>query len=420
MAIKKYTFNGRSGVWRTIGGRRVFIADGDDLKTAMKKSGKFNTGDRREVQEVKADERVKKLGKKNEELYRKNGGFADTGDAKRNKEVEKAHKEWLGNAKEANDLKLTYNYGGYDNPKEADKTYDLVGQHINKEQQLGSISNEAKSILMNKYNMSEAEADKQIGIMEDTKARWEEDNLKRMRYDVRNNAYIHDDGYVEDVPKSLKQLQHERRKEQSKIDRNEFANNLERTEIQNRIDEYDKAILEAVKKNQSAGEQHRQLIQELGVKTFADEIKEKPMGRDEYERNMSKMANRDDYSTSYQDYLNAINDGEDVNYLNGEIRKIGKRNWTDAYQEFVKVSEDYPKVSAVQVASSVSQIYEKHKGDPIYEEAFRRFMDGEDTPRAKQTASIRQRYSGTIDYLRNNTDMSEAEIIDLLRKRGKK
>lgn len=29
------------GVWRTIGGRRVFIKDGDDLKTAMKKSGKF-------------------------------------------------------------------------------------------------------------------------------------------------------------------------------------------------------------------------------------------------------------------------------------------------------------------------------------------------------------------------------------------
>lgn len=30
------------GVWRTIGGRRVFIKDGEDLETAMKKSGKFN------------------------------------------------------------------------------------------------------------------------------------------------------------------------------------------------------------------------------------------------------------------------------------------------------------------------------------------------------------------------------------------
>ena len=30
------------GVWRTIGGRRVFIKEGQDLATAMKESGKFN------------------------------------------------------------------------------------------------------------------------------------------------------------------------------------------------------------------------------------------------------------------------------------------------------------------------------------------------------------------------------------------
>jgi hypothetical protein len=29
------------GVWRTVGGRRIFIKDGEDLATAMKKSGKF-------------------------------------------------------------------------------------------------------------------------------------------------------------------------------------------------------------------------------------------------------------------------------------------------------------------------------------------------------------------------------------------
>lgn len=30
------------GVWRTVGGRRIFIKDGEDLSTAMKNSGKFN------------------------------------------------------------------------------------------------------------------------------------------------------------------------------------------------------------------------------------------------------------------------------------------------------------------------------------------------------------------------------------------
>lgn len=37
------------GVWRTIGGRRIFIKDGEDLATAMKKSGKFkNTKKKKE------------------------------------------------------------------------------------------------------------------------------------------------------------------------------------------------------------------------------------------------------------------------------------------------------------------------------------------------------------------------------------
>lgn len=31
------------GVWRTVGGRRIFIKEGQDLATAMKESGKFNT-----------------------------------------------------------------------------------------------------------------------------------------------------------------------------------------------------------------------------------------------------------------------------------------------------------------------------------------------------------------------------------------
>ena len=30
------------GVWRTIGGRRVFIKDGQSLASAMKESGKFS------------------------------------------------------------------------------------------------------------------------------------------------------------------------------------------------------------------------------------------------------------------------------------------------------------------------------------------------------------------------------------------
>lgn len=41
-------YNGKEGVWRTVGGRRIFIADGEDLATAMKNSGKFKTAEEKE------------------------------------------------------------------------------------------------------------------------------------------------------------------------------------------------------------------------------------------------------------------------------------------------------------------------------------------------------------------------------------
>ena len=31
------------GIWRTVGGRRIFIKDGQDLETAMTESGKFDS-----------------------------------------------------------------------------------------------------------------------------------------------------------------------------------------------------------------------------------------------------------------------------------------------------------------------------------------------------------------------------------------
>ena len=54
-----------NGVWRTIGGRRIFIKDGEDLETAMKKSGKFD----RYNDEKK--EKIVKLERKKDELNEK-------------------------------------------------------------------------------------------------------------------------------------------------------------------------------------------------------------------------------------------------------------------------------------------------------------------------------------------------------------
>ena len=63
--------NGKEGVWRTVGGRKIFIATGQSLKDAMKASGKFkNLNDNKEKlekiiqkdkEEGKVGERLKKI-----------------------------------------------------------------------------------------------------------------------------------------------------------------------------------------------------------------------------------------------------------------------------------------------------------------------------------------------------------------------
>lgn len=54
--------NDLGGVWRTIGGRRVFIKDGQDLVSAMKESGKFenNTNNIRNENHVRKPEDITK------------------------------------------------------------------------------------------------------------------------------------------------------------------------------------------------------------------------------------------------------------------------------------------------------------------------------------------------------------------------
>lgn len=59
--------NDIGGVWRTVGGRRIFIKDGENLGTAMKNSGKFKNKDDKKQKKMTEEERKKKI----EELEKK-------------------------------------------------------------------------------------------------------------------------------------------------------------------------------------------------------------------------------------------------------------------------------------------------------------------------------------------------------------
>lgn len=81
------------GVWRTVGGRRIFIKDGEDLETAMKRSGKFKFSQKglteeakKKLKELEKDEKFKKefndlleksVEKENKYSVDKHEGFGD-------------------------------------------------------------------------------------------------------------------------------------------------------------------------------------------------------------------------------------------------------------------------------------------------------------------------------------------------------
>lgn len=141
MASKKrnypYDTTKYEGVWRTIGGRKVYIKTGQSLSEAMRESGKFEktaSGNikREDIVKVKQELHNRELHKQTEDMMNAYGtnrykfGSNYWGDKYRQaSKYEREGKELLDSY--------------YDNPIEAKDTYDLVGQHINKNQQLGDI-----------------------------------------------------------------------------------------------------------------------------------------------------------------------------------------------------------------------------------------------------------------------------------------
>ena len=88
-------FSLEDGVWRTVGGRRIFIKEGQDLATAMKESGKFPN------KKTKVEEQTKKHIKKGQQEIeqkkeKKNSELTDEERRTKLEELEKKKQETQG------------------------------------------------------------------------------------------------------------------------------------------------------------------------------------------------------------------------------------------------------------------------------------------------------------------------------------
>lgn len=119
-------FDDSDGVWRTIGGRRVFIRTGQSLSDAMKESGKF--GKREAVTKERMQEDIDEFGK-SAERYQKSLNRASNPESKRR--LLEDRDEALKRVEEAKQKMKDY-----DNPKEyKGDTSKLEGKHIAKEKE---------------------------------------------------------------------------------------------------------------------------------------------------------------------------------------------------------------------------------------------------------------------------------------------
>lgn len=94
-------FNGKAGVWRTVGGRRIFIATGQSLKDAMKASGKFkNLNDNKESD--KSDKKIDIPGFKDYEYNTETGEVKVKDDVLKKSNKDVVNEDNFNRLKEAN------------------------------------------------------------------------------------------------------------------------------------------------------------------------------------------------------------------------------------------------------------------------------------------------------------------------------
>jgi len=338
MANIKFDIN--EGVWRTIGGRRVFIRTGKSLSQAMKESGKFKSAKRGK----KSDEELKKeIGNDIEKLQKyanEEGilpselqdrlGIKDSDLGLKDEYTEKFEQEMQGmerylKAEEAKkstsqkdyskmsdqDLKdelQHYRNMEYEMNRRLSGRYELSDEERNELERRAthyeSTKDEIRSELRKRKGMGPVEKEDRVALKEDKK----ELNLSQRQIDEgkRLNSKA-ENGVRDDVKAFLNG------KENYNGSREDFIRDLSDNwgVDRNKVEEilHDEIIKhprnftpnqqKSTEKNMPEGAKFSKMLEENNVKTFGDEIKEQ-------------------HKKSYKEYYKKENIGSPSNYKKGE------------------------------------------------------------------------------------------------------
>lgn len=58
-----------------------------------------------------------------------------------------------------------------------------------------------------------------------------------------------------------------------------------------------------------------------------------------------------------------------------EVLEESEERWTDAYQHFIDIVDKAETIDPEKIKTSVDELYKKHKGEPVWDEAYRRWNE---------------------------------------------
>lgn len=409
-----------NGVWRTIGGRRVFIKTGQSLSDAMKESGKFK----------KKDEEKRNIKTITQEEY------------------DKLPKDYKGTLKELVD---TAEFRG-ENKEELRKFYEKQGFNIEEDKTI--LENENGGTILRPVKVSKSE-DKFYTRKDGTK---EYDPYKGTRFEKKYDSV---EEAIKDPNSALnKYISEKKAKDELKVKRYpDEPNNHEYISVKRNLDEK-LNWREQIKRNN-----------ELMEKELEDYKKNHDISResDGYyeifrnnERRNAKI--KQEVPTEPYEYVEAYAGYHDKSYklagtkMSGkDVVEYGTKSWTgkeytnDEFMEHLTDSNWHQErkmleeakltneeLSYIKDHTTLSQwsVGEELTGSKNtqkmideakdYSKYAKKIREKQNTPYYKQqmdkavsdlqSSTLENKYKGTVDYLKQTTNMSGAEILELLKK----
>lgn len=194
MANKKY--DNEEGVWRTIGGRRVFIKTGQSLEEAMKESGKFSRSEKNKQLHEKLDKEREEKDKYKYLHKTEDDEFVKT-QADVNGTFFQVYRDKDGNYKDANGVKLTdEEVKKFDLSKESEAKHSEKPKELS-QKEIKSLQHQARKARDNAERYSGKDAEEEWKKFDDINEKLGKDRIDQKltgnEYDDFRQKALEDD-----------------------------------------------------------------------------------------------------------------------------------------------------------------------------------------------------------------------------------